>query len=380
MLPLQSISTLMGISTPINPKSVPVSVKNDRFSIELAPGSTIFIINGNEVDLGIEPAIINNTVYIPVDLIDIALKDILYYDRTKKEISTPAGSKKNVEDPVVSVPAGKPFKISYNVSNSSFMGNLVLVNKDTHISSSFVPANLSSVLDKNNRYVVPCKNSSVKLDKSALNAAAAMFNAAKASGIYNLIVSNGYRSYDLQSTLHTRKINAYKKIYRSKEAVEKASSIVAPPGMSEHQTGLAIDVTTRSMLNGSEALTENFAATPEGKWIYSNSWKYGYVVRYQKDKTKITGIVSEPWHIRYVGVPHAEYMYKNKLCLEEYLELIKNRGYIKFKANTGSEYEIFYINVSISIQTLSLTCSRDETYDISSYGKNGFIVTKKSIK
>ena len=81
-------------------------------------------------------------------------------------------------------------------------------------------------------------------------------------------------------------------------------------GASEHQTGLTMDV---------NYLEQEFGNTPEGKWLAKNAHKFGFIIRYPKDKEKQTGIDWEPWHIRYVGRYHAEQMYKLNMCLEEYL-------------------------------------------------------------
>jgi hypothetical protein len=89
----------------------------------------------------------------------------------------------------------------------------------------------------------------------------------------------------------------------------------AAPGNSEHQTGLAIDVSCKSINFG---LTNSFASTPEGLWLKDNCWRFGFILRYPKDKEHITGYAYEPWHIRYVGVPLAYYLYNNNLTLEEY--------------------------------------------------------------
>ena len=111
--------------------------------------------------------------------------------------------------------------------------------------------------------------------------------------------------------------------------------VVAAPGASAHQSGLAIDFTTSA--NGS-SLTDSFGTTPVGQWLAANSWKYGLILRYPADKTEITGYIYEPWHFRYVGEPHAEYMYKNDLCLEEYYALLQEEGIITYTTEAGVSY------------------------------------------
>ena len=87
------------------------------------------------------------------------------------------------------------------------------------------------------------------------------------------------------------------------------------PGHSEHQSGLAMDVSTISIHNRLDVV---FRATPEGRWLEKNSWKYGYIIRYPEDKSHITGYAYEPWHIRYVGIDLAKELTEKNLTLEEY--------------------------------------------------------------
>lgn len=115
----------------------------------------------------------------------------------------------------------------------------------------------------------------------------------------------------------TVRMNAQKSIYSRNVALhgKKATdSLSAKPGSSEHQTGLTIDVSASSV---GCLLTERFGSTKEGRWLAKNAHKYGYIIRYPKGKTKLTGYSYEPWHIRYVGVSYASYLKKNKLTLEE---------------------------------------------------------------
>ena len=91
--------------------------------------------------------------------------------------------------------------------------------------------------------------------------------------------------------------------------------MVAYPGTSEHQLGLALDIVDVSY----QQLDTEQENTPVQQWLMKNSWKYGFVLRYPADKSDITGIIYEPWHYRYVGKEAAAEIYENKLCLEEYL-------------------------------------------------------------
>jgi D-alanyl-D-alanine carboxypeptidase len=98
------------------------------------------------------------------------------------------------------------------------------------------------------------------------------------------------------------------------KATEKAATMVARPGTSEHNLGLAVDI------NSVETSFENSKAF---KWLQENAEDFGFVLRYPKDKKAITKIIYEPWHYRYVGVEHAKEMNRLGMCLEEYIEYLK---------------------------------------------------------
>ncbi len=166
-----------------------------------------------------------------------------------------------------------------------------------------------------------------------------MMSDCKKDGITNAFGQSGLRSYSYQQGLFSNKINNLKKSgLSSDKAYSKAKTVVALPGGSEHQTGLAVDIS----IDGS--LTEKFASTKAGKWLAENSYKYGFILRYPKDKTDITGIIFEPWHFRYVGETHAKIMYNQNLCLEEY--------YGKY-APLSTHFLSEYIFVQLSLEKLS---------------------------
>ena len=96
-------------------------------------------------------------------------------------------------------------------------------------------------------------------------------------------------------------------------AVSATRQTVADPGTSEHHTGLAFDITVPGTI---------FKGTPEQKWLHKHCWEYGFVIRYQEDKEKITGYLAEVWHVRYVGLPHSIDMRNRNLCLEEYVGIL----------------------------------------------------------
>lgn len=132
------------------------------------------------------------------------------------------------------------------------------------------------------------------------------------------VVSSGYRSEEYQSELldEAIQVNMTMKEMDYDEAYSDAIMTLAPPGTSEHSTGLALDIVSLDYQN----LDDNQQYTDENKWLRKNCYKYGFILRYPKEKEDITGIEYESWHFRYVGKSVAKYITKNNLTLEEYLQ------------------------------------------------------------
>ncbi|MEC0183617.1 M15 family metallopeptidase [Paenibacillus peoriae] len=144
--------------------------------------------------------------------------------------------------------------------------------------------------------------------KEAAEALEKLFDGAKKDGIELRAVS-GYRSYKRQVSIFNNNVKTKGEAY--------ASQVSAVPGTSEHQTGLAIDVSSPSVGN---ELEQVFGASKEGEWLAKHAPEYGFIIRYMKDKEDVTGYVYEPWHIRYVGKDIAEDVAKQGLTLEEYFD------------------------------------------------------------
>ena len=132
-----------------------------------------------------------------------------------------------------------------------------------------------------------------------------MWQDAYNEGLY-LYIRSPYRSYNTQNNLYER--------YAAQDGYDEADTYSARPGYSEHQTGLAFDVTSKSTTLGTFENTEEF------KWMKNNAYKYGFILRYPKGKENITGYIYESWHYRYVGKDVAKYIYENDLTFEEYYE------------------------------------------------------------
>lgn len=179
---------------------------------------------------------------------------------------------------------------------------LVLVNADNPLPEDLVP-NLKTI------------QGNFKLEEQAADAYLEMRAAAKEEGI-SLLVCSAYRPNSTQERLYKNQVQKLiQRGYSAANAAVEAATMVARPGTSEHNTGLAVDIVTPSY----QDLDAGFAETATAKWLAANAHNYGFVLRYPKDKQDITGIIFEPWHFRYVGVEHATRMYEANLCLEEYL-------------------------------------------------------------
>ena len=147
-----------------------------------------------------------------------------------------------------------------------------------------------------------------KLDQRILEPMQSFVAGASAEGL-SVFLSSGYRGYEEQQYLFNRKVEQY--------GEEQAATIVSRPGTSEHQTGLACDITDEYY----ELKNESLENTALYQWMSRHCQEYGFIVRYPKDKEEITGIIYEPWHFRYVGVEAATYMVEHNLCLEEFVAL-----------------------------------------------------------
>lgn len=143
-----------------------------------------------------------------------------------------------------------------------------------------------------------------------------MMDAARAKGLEPLICSS-YRTMEKQASLYNAQVQScLNQGYPREEAQRQAAIWVAPPGTSEHQLGLAVDIVAASY----QLLDEEQENTPEQKWLMKHCAEYGFILRYPTDKSDITGIGYEPWHYRYVGKKAAKEIMERGICLEEYLE------------------------------------------------------------
>ena len=179
-----------------------------------------------------------------------------------------------------------------------------LVNKAESLSSKYVPPDLTEC---NVRAVKEIVKEARMLRKEAAHALEAMFEAAEKEGM-TLYIESGYRSYEHQ----TRTYNSVKKA----RGEEYADKYVAKPGHSEHQTGLAMDITNIDHMDDDHE--KQLGTMPEGIWLRDNAHRFGFILRYPEDKVDTTGYNYEPWHFRYVGVNLATALNEAGLTLDEY--------------------------------------------------------------
>ena len=183
---------------------------------------------------------------------------------------------------------------------------LKLVNAKNPMTQEDVPEVATETIDSNGYQV----------DARIMDDLEEMFAAAQAAG-RNPVICSAFRSWDTQEYLYQNKIQRVmtEEGLTEEEAAVEAGTVVAVPGTSEHQIGLALDIVSSQYMN----LDEKQMETKDQQWLMENSWKYGFILRYPLNKSDITGIIFEPWHYRYVGREAAKEIYEQDITLEEYL-------------------------------------------------------------
>jgi D-alanyl-D-alanine carboxypeptidase len=263
--------------------------------------------------------------------------------------------------PTYEIPAGVPpveTEYDYYSRANTAEGVLVLVNK----AYAFDPDKVGELVSLTINANYQLRDNLQKLTPVALNALNKMtedFVAAAGGNAQNAIITASYRTKEKQQQL----VDANP---------SQEGTLIQSPLHSEHHTGLAIDM--QAYVNG---LMYGLDWFDEYDWLYENMYKYGYVVRYTTEKSGITGINNEPWHLRYVGIPHAEYMYKNNLCLEEYIELISNytvESPLKMSGGAPTYY-VYHVKASSADAVTSIPVYKGYDYEISGNNTDGYIVT-----
>ncbi len=231
------------------------------------------------------------------------------------------------------------------LSTLEINSELMLINEKNQIDEDFLAELVSAYR------VVALSNSGIEINPKALVAADALFEAAKEKGYPDFFINSGFRTFEKQTQLY-------------RDSAEKR--YVQKPGSSEHQTGLALDLSYIGLSN------EQLDRYPQGLWLQENAWRYGFILRYPKDKVDTTGILYEPWHFRYVGLPHAYYCYKNQLCLEEYMEFLSNQGKYTVRID-NSTYKVYYTKPEQGAAFVPVSGS----YEASADNRGGYVITVK---
>jgi D-alanyl-D-alanine carboxypeptidase len=243
--------------------------------------------------------------------------------------------------------------------NEIYTGDLILVNNNIpfHFNNQ---KELVSVYDnKNSSYKVKDKN--VLLKQNILKPLNTMMSHyTKKTSDKDIIIVSGYRTSKYQQMLYDKK--------KSEIGEKETKKLVALPGSSEHHTGLAFDLGALS----NSGVMGDFDGTGKQAWFIENAYQYGFIVRYQTEKETFTGFVNEPWHLRYVGIPHAQIMKEKNMCLEEYIDYLKQFEYNGKKLETDA-FEIYFVKADNGKTQIPVPNNKE--YTVSGNNVDGFIVT-----
>ncbi|QJC52612.1 M15 family metallopeptidase [Paenibacillus albicereus] len=195
-------------------------------------------------------------------------------------------------------------------------GTLVLVNRDHGMQPEAGELDLVRLSKQPGDLRLAEGAQDAKLSREAADRFAELVAAAREDGVDGLVVNSAYRSVQEQERL-----------YR-----EQGPDYALPAGHSEHNTGLALDV---------GSVYGRMESAEEGRWMREHAWQHGFILRYPEDKTEVTGIQYEPWHFRYVGLPHSEIIQERGLALEEYIELLREEKELRVES-LGETYSILW--------------------------------------
>ncbi|WP_019120905.1 D-Ala-D-Ala carboxypeptidase VanY [Brevibacillus massiliensis] len=255
-----------------------------------------------------------------------------------------AGNEHNPTQGVISPGAYQTIEIA---KDQVYQGNLLLVNKEYPVHKMGVKSDVVH-LYQNEELVrgYGLLDSSIQASESVAKAFLEMVGAAQKDNVSHFMINSGYRSFEEQNQLYE----------------EMGPELAMPGGYSEHNLGLALDIGSTQM---------KMEQAPEGTWLEENAWKYGFILRYPEDKRAITGTVFEPWHYRYVGMPHSAIIQDHHFALEEYLDYVRENEHLSVQVD-GETYEISYYPVSRDT-TIDVPVNR--YYTISGDNMGGIIVT-----
>ncbi len=258
-----------------------------------------------------------------------------------------------------------------NYSNTKVgEGDLVLVNYEYEYSfPSSMEKKIISMYGQTGHGTSYVLGSNIKLNTTIVPSLVKMLddmkeaNADTLSNGDKLLISSGHRTLEYQQELYDKAVASGTEGYSAKA------------GYSEHHTGLALDLKIYTSKGATIDLRAN-----EQDWLTSNCANYGFIIRYPSEKTDITQILEESWHFRYIGVPHAQYITENGLCLEEYIELLREEHtYGKaepLKYTSGdNEYIIYFVPANEAESSTAVPVPASGKYTVSGNNADGFIVT-----
>lgn len=222
----------------------------------------------------------------------------------------------DVEEGIPTAEAVWDFPVALEDMNPEY---LVLANKHYLLDKKYVPADLVKVPskpDKGGIYWTVKPKDGMRLRQVCADALCEMNRAimdeAPENGYRALYLKSAYRSYSTQNTMYKNRLA---------KNHGKDDGWVAKAGSSDHQTGLGCDVVPKNWKD--KAMNDKMMKEPECQWMAEHCYEFGFIIRYPEDKQEITEINTEPWHLRYVGIPAATYMWENNLCLEEFTEQLQ---------------------------------------------------------
>lgn len=181
----------------------------------------------------------------------------------------------------------------FGVESTRYKGEILLVNSEHRLSEDYVPEALVNLYEQ--RHSFRLASSEIYLTRETYEAMERMFAAAEADNVNGFIVTSGYRDYQRQAEIYA----------------ESEPGLAQEPGASEHQTGMAFDVTTET--------NDGFESTEQYAWLRAHAHEYGFIQRYPANKADETGISYEPWHYRYVGVEAATRIREADMTLEAFI-------------------------------------------------------------
>jgi len=240
--------------------------------------------------------------------------------------------------------------------------SLLLANENYPLNADYEPYPMYNTCGKYSQFL-SYNSQDMPLQAQAYNAFLEMMEKLNAQGYDNLLIISTYRDYNKQSELYNSDRRTVIVTDEGREITD-----IARPGCSDHQLGLAVDMQT------SVGSKENFDTTSPGQWISQYGHDYGFILRYPEKDVNTTGVVYEPWHFRFVGIPHAAVMRNKELCLEDYLDFLRESRTVDVQMADKKHtcFQIIYYQPNERVLV-----PREYSYTISGDNRNGTIVTIK---